>query len=371
MKKIFMLAAVAAVMAGCSKETGGNGGIEPGPDGKIAVNFTGGMDIVTKAPGTTSTALPAGTKALIYAYADATAIDGESALSSSTSKYEVAAGNTSGDLTLITTSPVQKGIRLAVGTYDFYAVSPETLTFTNANPGTAKYVSNDLENGVDYLWVKKNQAITTQTSPTPGNNVPLVFERKAVKLQFVVKPGTDAGVTEIAMSTTAGDNKVTPPLKTGAKMNLSDGVIAQVTAVNTIAGQELAPAKVENKKDATTSNVNWGYVEYVMLPLAKEDASSQPNKITLTFKVQINQEEMDDPANPGTNIPKYRTYSKEVEIPQAQASGAATATGGYESGYLYKYEVTIKGNEITFSGAKVEDWVEQDLTATPIVPDEK
>ena len=364
MKKILMLAAVAAVMAGCSKEQGGNKGIEPGPDGKIEVKFSGGMDIVTKAPGTSSSALPAGTKALIYAYADATDIDGEAALSTSSSKYEVVAGNTNGDLSLITTTPVQKGIRLAVGTYDFYAVSPETLAFTNSNPGTAKYVSGDLENGVDYLWVKKNQQITTQTVPTPGNNVGLVFERKAVKLHFTVKPGTDAGVTSISLGTAAGDNKVTPPLKTGAKMNLSDGVIAQVAAVNTIAGQELAPTKVENKVDATTSQ-NWGYVDYIMLPLANKDASSSPNKIKLTFKVQINDEK-----DAATSNPEYRTYSKEVTVPQDVATGAATAAGGYESGYQYNYEVTIKGNEITFSGAKVEDWVEKDLTGTPIVPDE-
>ena len=307
------------------------------------VTFSGGIDLVQTKAEDNTTPMRKDVKAKVYVYkSDATVAEVASPVNK---EYKV--GN-NGDLTIGTGDTIY----LAKGTYNFYAVSTDSITeSTDASsfPTFTSGVSAELSNGFNYLWAKSESKAITGTPDK--QNVALNFERKAVKIVINIESGTNNGITLKGWMESGDSAKITPPKVPSpnasnlCKMTLSTGVIAPATSVD-----------ADNPVKMTCGEVaeNKATVSYIMLPLIDESGKPVPT-VTLRVKVQNTGESEDG---------KERTYKTQLKYP----------SGGFESGKQYTYTATLKANGITFTGATVADWTDGTLgngggNLTPTEPD--
>lgn len=293
MKKInFLLAgcvAAALCLAACSKKEAPAQGPEDN-NGPVTLSFRGDVESTpTKATAT----MGSGIKAAVMLYAKDANVASATPVSSKVLTSD-ASGNLSG-----------ANVTVLSGTYDFYAVSNNTtsapLTFTAG--------SATVTNGVDYLWQKKTQAVSST-----AKNVAFQFGRQAVLISITLG-GTDMSFANTSMQLKPSDD-------TGAVMTLADGTIAPASAV---------------KSSFVSMNMSDMIGSYVMIPLTTE--VSIPVEIT-----------SDVTANTVTNTTTY------------QATIAAP-TGGFVKGKKYVYTATVNGNQIEFSNATISDWDPADVGA--------
>ena len=339
---ILLTAALLLCAASCTKEateipdTNDDNTLYP-------VTFSGGIDLVqTKGEDNNTTLMRKDVKAKVYVYKNTETVTNVS--SPVNKEYKV--GN-NGDLSI----GASDTIYLAKDTYNFYAVSTDSITeSTGASfPTFTSGVSAELSNGFNYLWAKSESKAITGTPDK--QNVALNFERKAVKIVINIESGTNNGITLKGWMPSGDSAKITPPKIPSpnssnlCKMTLSTGVIAPATSVD-----------ADNPVKMTCGEVaeNKATVSYIMLPLIDATGTPVPT-VTLRVKVQ-NTGESEDGGE--------RTYTTQLKYP----------SGGFESGKQYTYTATLKANGITFTGATVADWTDGTLgdgggNLTPTEPD--
>lgn len=315
----------------------------PNEKGEYAVNFSGGLDLeLTKSD---PDKLSNGVKATIAAYKT-----GQTDAAVASNGYTA---NGSGDFT----GESSYTMYLARGSYDFYAVSCNSITkeapaFTN---GTS---SSDLENGVDYIWAKAE----SQDIENTGKSITLGLAHKAVFIEITVKTAASTGIELISWESTVGadnDNAtIMPPATSGCTMALSTGVITPatgvvsgVTASNMITTAVTGSSGYDQDKIATAS--------YYILPLAKKDASNS-YELPVTFKVKVKINGNSYTGDADTNG-ESKVYTANLTAP---GSGYA-----FEAGKKYTYTATLKPNTISFTGATVTAW-EEGVKESPLTPTE-
>lgn len=281
MKKYSFFLAAAVLLAGCSKSENDSQLVEP--------SFRAGIVAVpTKASSTT--AMADGVKASILIFEK----DADVALATPV-QSQVYTSDAAGNLTGTAISVVNK-------TYDFYSVSENTadtpLSFTAATAAVS--------NGKDYLWVKKQQAVTSSSK-----QVDLVYARSAVKLT-VVLAGAGMDLSNTAMQFTPSDDA-------SASMSLATGKIS------------VAAAKKANKT-AMAMTANAG--TFIMVPLA----ASIDLDVEITSDVKI---------SGSSDAAVTKTYQATIPAPAS----------GFEAGKEYKYTATLSGSTVIFSGAQITDWI--------------
>lgn len=314
----------------------------PNEKGEYAVNFSGGLDLeLTKSD---PDKLSNGVKATIAAYKT-----GQTDAAVASNGYTA---NGSGDFT----GESSYTMYLARGSYDFYAVSCNSIT--KEAPAFTSGTSSDLENGVDYIWAQAaNQDIeNTEKSITLG------LAHKAVFIEITVKTAASTGIELISWESTVGadnDNAtIMPPTTSGCKMSLSTGVITPatdvvsgVTASNMITTAVTGSSGYANDKTATAS--------YYILPLAQK-GGSQSHELKVTFKVKVKINGNSYTGDADTNG-ESKVYTANLTAP-----GAGYA---FEAGKKYTYTATLKPNTISFTGATVTAW-EEGVKESPLTPTE-
>lgn len=203
----------------------------------------------------------------------------------------------------------QQSLFLAKGLYNFYSVSQNSSSLLNLNfsSGSSEQLSND----IDYLWAQDNGV-------SEGGTVTFIYKHKAVGIRIKVTSGT--GVSDLVVT----DLQLTPSKSTTAtKMNLATGVIAASNELDTLTSLSLA------------DNIG----EKIMLPL-----TSQSLSIKVTANLTI-----------GSTTFTGKVY--EATIPAS----------AYQGGTYYTLNLTIDAKEITFSGAKLQEWTTQTITGVTLV----
>ncbi len=281
--KLLLLSAV--VFQSCQKE---QAEVKEGSEMKFFASFN--KSAATKG----ATEFPSGNKATIFCYSGGSNPSSASPVSGTPLE---ATATSSGSLT------PQTPLYLPKGSYDFYSVSSNTssspgLTFSGG-------VSQQLSNGVDYLWA-------SQSSVSEGGIVYFPYLHRAVSLEISVVAGE--GVSSMSVTSI----KFTPSKpSSNTKMNLLNGEIG--SAVQT---------------DALTSfPVVAGKASAIMLPL-----SNLPISVEVTINGTI-----------GGVAVSGKTYS--TSLPAREYSG----------GTMYLVQLTVSANAITFSGSTIEEWTTQTI----------
>jgi hypothetical protein len=327
---------------GCTTEEPGDTPIT-NEKGEYAINFNGGLDLELTKSGSEN--LENGVNTTISAYKS-----GATDVAVASHGYTAdGSGNFGGESSYT--------MYLARGSYDFYAVSCNSITkeapaFTN---GTS---SSDLENGVDYIWAKAE----SQDIENTGKSITLGLAHKAVFIEITVKTAASTGIELISWESTVGadnDNAtIMPPATSGCTMALSTGVITPatgvvsgVTASNMITTAVTGSSGYDQDKIATAS--------YYILPLAKKDASNS-YELPVTFKVKVKINGNSYTGDADTNG-ESKVYTANLTAP---GSGYA-----FEAGKKYTYTATLKPNTISFTGATVTAW-EEGVKESPLTPTE-
>lgn len=301
----------------------------PNEKGEYAVNFSGGLDLeLTKSD---PDKLSNGVKATIAAYKT-----GQTDAAVASHGYTAdGSGNFGGESSYT--------MYLARGSYDFYAVSCNSIT--KEAPAFTSGTSSDLENGVDYIWAKA----ANQTVGNENASVTLGLAHKAVFIEITVKTAANSGIELISWegaAATDNDNAtIMPPATSGCKMSLSTGVITPatdvvsgVTASNMITTAVQGTSGYGNEKKATAS--------YYILPLVQKNGS-QSYELPVTFKVKVKIDGNSYTGDAATNG-ESKVYTAKLTAP---GSGYA-----FEAGKKYTYTATLKPNTISFTGATVTAW---------------
>lgn len=287
--------------------------------GEYPVNFSGSMDMTLTKGNTDDEAEAIGkdVKAKIYAYTGSTS-DFSTAAIASGDYVADGSGNLEGS---------SYTMYLAKGNYDFYAVSCNS-TSTDA-PTFTSGTSSALMNGTDYLWVKKTEGIPVSSSTDHTSNVELTFSHSAVNILINVQTEDNTGI-ELTGWQDNNPATIKVPVTTSSTMTLSDGKIVTSTSLATDA-VAMATTAVSNKK-ATAS--------YIILPYSGNTG------LEVIFKVKV-------------KIGDSKTEeSKEYKATLTVPSGGS----GFAGGSQYTYTATLKPNKITFTGAKVSAWTNNDIT---------
>lgn len=291
--------------------------------GEYAVNFNGNMDLTLTKASTEDVAT--GVKATISAYAQGATVTADAIVS-----HGYTVGGTAGTFVGDQEGENPFVMYLPKGEYDFYAVSTNSATTV---PTFSSGVSDVLSNGVDYIWVKKDQTIGNT-----AQEVTLAFQRKAVRIIINVASGDGVELTAWkAAAATDNDNAtITPPDPSETvKMALTDGTITPATSLTEAVNMTTTAVSA---KAATAT--------YIMLPLG----SGQNPTVTLNVKVKIGNREAEE-----------KTYSATLTAP-------ASTSSAFTSGNQYTYTATLKANKIEFTGATVAEW--GPVTGDPLTPTE-
>lgn len=310
--------------------------------GEYAINFNGGLDLELTKSGSEN--LENGVNTTISAYKSG-ATDAAVASNGYTA-------NGSGDFT----GESSYTMYLARGSYDFYAVSCNSIT--KEAPAFTSGTSSDLENGVDYIWAKA----ANQDIENTGKSITLGLAHKAVCIEITVKTAANSGIELIswegAVATDNDNATIMPPVATGCTMALSTGVITPatdvvsgVTASNMITTAVTGSSGYANEKTATAS--------YYILPLAQK-GGSQSHELKVTFKVKVKIDGNSYTGDADTNG-ESKVYTANLTAP---GSGYA-----FEAGKKYTYTATLKPNTISFTGATVTAW-EEGVKESPLTPTE-
>ena len=326
---------------GCTTEEPGDTPIT-NEKGEYAINFNGGLDLELTKSGSEN--LENGVNTTISAYKS-----GATDVAVASHGYTAdGSGNFGGESSYT--------MYLARGSYDFYAVSCNSIT--KEAPAFTSGTSSDLENGVDYIWAKA----ANQDIENTGKSITLGLAHKAVCIEITVKTAANSGIELISWegdAATDNDNAtIMPPAVTDCKMSLSTGVITPaagvvsgVTASNMITTAVQGTSGYSNEKTATAS--------YYILPLAKKDASNS-YELPVTFKVKV-KIDGHDYSIANTNG-ESKTYTAKLTAP-------ASGSYAFVAGNKYTYTATLKPNTISFTGATVTAW-EEGVKESPLTPTE-
>lgn len=318
----FLLLAV----TGCTTEEITNTPI-PNEKGEYAVNFSGGLDLeLTKSD---PDKLNNGVKATIAAYKT-----GQTDAAVASHGYTA---NGSGDFT----GESSYTMYLARGSYDFYAVSCNSIT--KEAPAFTSGTSSDLENGVDYIWAKA----ANQDIENTGKSITLGLAHKAVCIEITVKTAANSGIELISWegdAATDNDNAtITPPVATGCTMALSTGVITPATSVGSTPVNMTTTAV---KGNAGSTNDKTATASYYILPLAQK-GGNQSHELPVTFKVKVKIDGNSYTGDAATNG-ESKVYTAKLTVPSSSYA--------FEAGKKYTYTATLKPNTISFTGATVTAW---------------
>lgn len=312
------------LVGGCTSDEQADGDAT-NEKGEYAVSFSGNMDLVlTKAE---TEAIGENVKAKIYAYAGSTS-DLSSATALASGDYVAdGSGNLSGSSSYT--------MYLPKGSYDFYAVScnstaTEPPTFTN---GTSAVLAN----GTDYLWVKKTEGIPVSGSTGHTSNVELTFSHSAVNILINVQTDDNTGI-ELTEWQNTDPAKIKVPATTSCTMTLSSGAIAASSSLATDA-VAMNTTAVSSKK-ATAS--------YIILPYSGNDG------LEVTFKVKV---KIGNSGDSESSTAVDKEYKATLPVPTGTSNNS-----GFVGGNQYTYTATLKPNTITFTGAKVSAWTNNDIT---------
>lgn len=325
---------------GCTTEEPGDTPIT-NEKGEYAINFNGGLDLELTKSGSEN--LENGVNTTISAYKS-----GATDVAVASHGYTAdGSGNFGGESSYT--------MYLAKGSYDFYAVSCNSIT-KEAPAFTSGTSSSDLENGVDYIWAKAE----SQTVGNEDASITLGLAHKAVCIEIIVKTAANSGIELISWESTAGadnDNAtITPPAAAGGKMALSTGVITPATSVST-SSVNMGTEEVQGTSGST--NEKTATASYYILPLAQKDAGHS-HELTVTFKVKVKIDGHDYTTATGG---ESKTYTANLTAPE---SGYA-----FVAGNKYTYTATLKPNTISFTGATVTAWGDgvKESPLTPTEPD--
>ena len=301
------------------------------PEEKIAVSFSGRIDLVeTKAgnEGTPETqALRKDVNVTIRAYMQPS-ISQPAAAPQSCRDYLAADG---GGLAV---KNGEEEMFLTAGTYTFYALSVNAAgTATDSVPpalATGSHSETEvLKNNTDYLYCAVSKKIISNPDGDK-QNVELPFIRLASRIKITVTSKGGTGSEEIIK---ADAPKITLPLTNpaGSKITLgaNDPIGQYPVATNTADGDITGYTTLES-----TGNLTDGFtVGCILLPML--EGQKIPVRIvfpSITFNGLAEQTD--------------KLYTAEVTTP----------AGGFASGKQYNYTVNITGNQVGFTGLSIEPW---------------
>lgn len=324
---------------GCTTEEPGDTPIT-NEKGEYAINFNGGLDLELTKSGSEN--LENGVNTTISAYKS-----GAMDVAVASGKYTA---NGSGNFTGTSSYTMY----LARGSYDFYAVSCNSIT--KEAPAFTSGTSSDLENGVDYIWAKA----ANQDIENTGKSITLGLAHKAVCIEITVKTAANSGIELISWegdAATDNDNAtITPPVATGCTMALSTGVITPATSVGSTPVNMTTTAV---KGNAGSTNDKTATASYYILPLAQK-GGNQSHELPVTFKVKVKIDDNSYTGDAATNG-ESKVYTAKLTVPSSSYA--------FEAGKKYTYTATLKPNTISFTGATVTAW-EEGVKESPLTPTE-
>ena len=302
------------------------------PEEKIAVSFSGRIDLVeTKAgdegtpetPGETATTqtLREDVNVTIRAYKQVEA--GSVGATPQVCRDYLAGGDGS-----LTVKGGGEEMLLAAGTYTFYALSVNAAgdTVPPALTSETSAETNELKNNTDYLYCAVTQQI--ESKPEEKQNVPLTFTRLASRIQITVTgTGGDDKITAATAPT------ITLPLTNpaGSKITLgvNDPIGQYPVATNTTEGDITGYTTLKSAGDITNGFTSG----CILLPMT----AGQKLPVRIVFpSITFN----------GLAPQTDKLYTADIITPE----------GGFVSGKQYNYTVNITGNEIGFIRLGVTSW---------------
>ena len=294
------------------------------PEEKIAVSFSGRIDLVeTKAgdEGTPETqALRKDVNVTIWAYMQPS-ISQPAIAPQSCRDYLATDG---GGLTV---KNGEEEMFLTAGTYTFYALSVNAAGMaTDSVPPALVTGSHSeteaLKNNTDYLYCAVSQKIISNPDGEK-KNVALSFTRLASRIQITV---TSKGGT-------GSDDKITAATAPKITLPLTKTSDSKITLGATPAIGQYAVATADTTLESTGNLTDGFTAGCILLPM--QEGQKIPVRIvfpSITFNGLAEQEE--------------KLYTAEVTTP----------AGGFVSGKQYNYTVNITGNQVGFTGLSIEPW---------------
>ena len=312
------------------------------PEEKIAVSFSGRIDLVeTKAgnegapetPGEAATtqALRKDVNVTIRAYMQPSI--SQPAIAPQDCRDYLAAGGEG-----LAVKNGEEEMFLTAGIYTFYALSVNAAgTATDSVPpalATGSHSETEaLKNNTDYLYCAVSQKIISDPDGEK-QNVNLSFIRLASRIKITVTSKGGTGSEEIIK---ADAPKITLPLANpaGSKITLgaNDPIGQYSVATNTADGDITGYTTLES-----TGNLTDGFTAgCILLPMQ----AGQKIPIRIVFpSITFN----------GLAAQTDKLYTADVTTP----------TGGFASGKQYNYTVNITGNQVGFSQLTVTPWTSKD-----------
>lgn len=199
------------------------------------------------------------------------------------------------------------------GIYSVYGLSENSdIIFPQLNQQT----SPPLQNGTDYLY-SENQTINVDKATT---NLNVLFRHIMANLIFEVENGNNVTINHI-------DSILIQTPEKGAVINLTNPVVAQAKAFT-------------NKLDKMI--ISGLRANYVMLPV------NNKGSFIAYFYITINNQSSATP------------YSLYISLP----------SGGYSSEKSYLYTISVTETKLSIKAFTVSDWIINDNTDEPIIPQE-
>ena len=294
------------------------------PEEKIAVSFSGRIDLVeTKAgdegtpetPGETATTqtLRKNVNVTIRAYKQAEA--GSVGATPQDCRDYLAGGDGS-----LTVKGGGEEMLLAAGTYTFYALSVNAAgdTVPPALTSETSAETNELKNNTDYLYCAVTQKI--ESKPEEKQNVPLTFTRLASRIQITV-------------TGTGGDDKITAAEAPAVTLPLTNPAGSKITLGATPVIGQYAVATADTTLKSAGDITNGFTSGCILLPMT----AGQKLPVRIVFpSITFN----------GLAPQTDKLYTADIITPE----------GGFVSGKQYNYTVNITGNEIGFIRLGVTSW---------------
>lgn len=198
--------------------------------------------------------------------------------------------------------------------YNFYGISQNDTALFNP---LDNFISNNLKNGVDYLWAN----INNQTLTGASTLLSITFNHIASQLYFEMESGNNVTINSV-------DSVLVQTPEENVKLNLFNSQLPQSDGFNT----KFTPM--------TVSGLN---SSFYILPVN----TSVPLKTIFYLKIN--------------NQSNETLYALNISLPD----------GGYQSGKSYRYKLSISETEIIIKAFTVSDWIINDNTGTPIYPDDE
>ena len=300
------------------------------PEEKIAVSFSGRIDLVETKAGNEGAPETPGEAATTQALWEDVNVTIRAYMQPSISQPAVAPQSCRDYLAAdgggLTVKNGEEEMFLTAGTYTFYALSVNAAgTATDSVPpalATGSHSETEaLKNNTDYLYCAISKKIISNPDGDK-QNVNLSFTRLASRIKITVTSKGGTGSEEIIK---ADAPKITLPLTNPAGSKITLGA-------NDPIGQY--PVASDGLTLESTGNLTDGFTAgCILLPMQK----GQKIPVRIVFpSITFN----------GLAAQTDKLYTADVTTP----------TGGFVSGKQYNYTVNITGNQVGFTGLSIEPW---------------